>query len=229
MATKKAVKERRFRKREQERKHFEGPMRAFIQEKYSLIYEEYKAFYQVLCQNHPETRDLTKTCTFKTWVSSLKHQQPSNILATALRQALGQEEVPPSDGQQSNDQSTDQQSDDESTGQQSTNNENVASNPPGQDIQYVTITNRERELETGEATNVILSINELANLMENVEAQVDGIMEELARDEALANVLNRPVDEPVDEGIQLDPLDDIDLDLDVEPFDFSLEVESCDW
>ena len=224
MATKKAVKERRFRQKEQERKHFEGPMRAFIQEKYPLIYDEYVAFYQALCQDHLETRDLTKT-----WVSSLKHQQPSNILATALRQALGQEEVPPSDGQQSDNESTDQQSDDESTGQQSTNNENVASNPPGQDIQYVTITDRERELETGEAANVVLSINELANLMENVESQVDGIMEELARDEALANILNRPVDEPVDEGIQLDPLDDIDLDLDVEPFDFNLEVESYDW
>ena len=54
MASKKAVKERRFRQKEQERKHFEGPMRKFIQEKYPLIYDEYKAFYQALTRNHPD-------------------------------------------------------------------------------------------------------------------------------------------------------------------------------
>ena len=55
----KATRERRFREKEQKRKHFEGPMKSFLQQKYPLIYDEYKAFYDALNRNHPCTRDLT--------------------------------------------------------------------------------------------------------------------------------------------------------------------------
>ena len=233
MASKKAVKERRFRQKEQERKHFEGPMRNFIKEKYPLIFDEYKAFYEALNRNHPDTRDLTKTCTYKTWLSSLKQQDPSDILATALRQALGQEESRISDDE--NGESSCQQSDDQAVDRHAF----VASEAPeenkkdsGNNLTF-TVTDRERENETGEASNVLIDINDLADIMENVDAQVDAIMDELARDEVLADMLNRPVDqvvdEPADEGIELNPLDDIDIDLDVEPFDYNLEVESYQW
>ena len=224
MATRKAEKERRFRRKEQERKHFEVPMRSFIKEKYPLIYDEYKLFYEALTRNHPDTRDLTKTHTYKTWVSSLKQQDPSDILATALRQALGQEETCTSDGQ--NDECSGQEETSTSDGQ----NDDQASEAPEQNLTF-TLTDREQEKETGEASNVLIDINDLADIMENVDAEVESIMDELARDQALADILNRPVDveEPADEGIELNPDDDIDIDIDVQPFDYNLEVDSYEW
>ena len=219
MASKKAVKEWRFRQKEQERKHFEGPMRKFIQEKYPLIYDEYKAFYQALTRNHPDARDLTKTCTYKTWLSSSKQQDPSDILATALRQALGQDESPITEDE--NGESSCIQSDDRIT--EDENGESSCIQSDDQDVDRhpcvapeapeeitFTVTDRERERETGQASNVLIDINDLADIMETVDAQVDSIMDELARDEALATILNRPedhaVDEPDDEGIEINPL-----------------------
>ena len=68
-------------------------MRKFLQEKYPLIYEEYKEFYNTLNRNHPYTRNLTNTCTFQSWSMALKQQSTSNILSTALKEALTQEQT----------------------------------------------------------------------------------------------------------------------------------------
>ena len=233
MASKKAVKERRFRQKEQERKHFEGPMRKFIEQKYPLIYEEYRAFYEALIRNHPNARDLSKTCTYKTWLSSLKQQAPSDILATALRQALGQEETDINHDE--NGESADIQNDDriseEENGEDSSRQSDDQCEAP--EATTFTLTDNEREQETGQASNVLIDINDLADIMETVDAEVESIMDELARDEALAAILNRPedhdLDEPHDEGIEIDPLEDIDVDLDVQPFDYTLEVENDLW
>ena len=239
----KAAKERRFRQKEQQRKHFEVPMRKFLQEKYPLIFEEYKGFYEALNRNHPYTRDLTKTCTYKTWVSSLKQQDASDILATALRQALGQEETHKNDdeNEESSCHSSDQaeQDDDQDGDNQAfvtSEEKTVHAAPEEKHINSInnltfTVTDRERQNETNEAANVLIDINDLADIMENVETQVDAIMNELVRDEVLADVLNQPVDEAVneavDEGIELNPLDDINIDI--EPFDYDLEVENYQW
>ena len=66
--SKKAARERQFRQREQQKKHFNGPMRRFLEVKYPEIYTEYKELYDLLSANHPHARDLVKTCTFKTWI-----------------------------------------------------------------------------------------------------------------------------------------------------------------
>ena len=240
MATKKAVKERKFRQKEQERKHFEGPMRQFIKHKYPLIYEEYKTFYEALTRSHPEARDLTKTRTYKTWVSSLTQQDASDVLACALRQALGQGET--SGGHEKFESSTGQTSSDDqnteaSTGQPSIDDENIerscgqASNDQSTRNLTFTITDEERERETGEATNIILDLNQMVDMMESVDAQVDSIMAELAADQALVDILNQPIEEPTpeDEGIELNPDDDIDIDIDIHPFDFEQEVEPFNW
>ena len=215
MASRKAEKERRFRRKEQERKHFEGPMRQFIKQKYPLIFEEYKAFYEALTQSHPDARDLTKTHTYKAWAASLKQKDPSDILATALRQALGQGEA-----------SNHDQNGESSSGQTSNHDQN------GESLTF-TLTDKELERETGEATNVLINLNDMVDIMETVDAQVDSIMAELAADQDLADILNRPVDveesAEADEGIELNPDDDNDIDLDVQPFDYDLEVETYDW
>ena len=248
MASRKAEKERRFRRKEQERKHFEGPMKEFIKQKYPLIFDEYKAFYEALARNHPDTRDLTKTHTYKTWASSLKQQDPSDILATALRQALGHEESTNHDQNgESSDQQTSESSNHDQNGESSYQQTSEASDhdqngessyeqtseAPKKSNLTFTLTDKELEKETGEATNVLIDLNDMVDIMETVEAEVDSIMAELAADQDLADILNRPVDveEPVeaDEGIHLNPDDDIDNDLDVQPFDYELEVDRYDW
>ena len=65
--SKKAIKERNFRKRENERKRFEKPLRVFLQHKYKTIYEEYQKLYDLMVTNHPNKRNLVNTKTFKDW------------------------------------------------------------------------------------------------------------------------------------------------------------------
>ena len=87
--TSKAIKERRFRKREKERKRFEGPLRKFIEHKYNSIFQEYTELYNLMVINHPNTRNLTKTTTFRNWLNTL-HQVPSDILTTVIRETFGE-------------------------------------------------------------------------------------------------------------------------------------------
>ena len=76
-----------------------------------------------------------------------------------------------------------------------------------------------------------MNLNQLADIMVNVEGQVDEIMSELREDPFLGDIM-RNIDEEfetqiVDEGIEISPLDY--LEFDVEPFDFEAEVENYEW
>ena len=76
-----------------------------------------------------------------------------------------------------------------------------------------------------------MDLEQLADIMVNVEGQVDQIMGELREDPYLRNIMDN-VDaefetEADDEGIDINPLEDIEFDI--EPFDFGLEVEAYDW
>ena len=63
----KAIKERRFRQREKERKRFERPLNEFLKHKYRGIYDEYKELYAEMDVAHPGVRNLVNTRTFKNW------------------------------------------------------------------------------------------------------------------------------------------------------------------
>ena len=75
-----------------------------------------------------------------------------------------------------------------------------------------------------------MSLDDLADMMVNVEGQADRIIEELREDPFLRQIMDH-VDEQVDtqpdEGIDISPLDDIEWDI--EPFDYEVEVEPYDW
>ena len=76
-----------------------------------------------------------------------------------------------------------------------------------------------------------LNLEQLADVMVNVEGRVNEIIADLREDPFLAGIMN-DVDEeiaaqPDDEGIDISPIDDIELD--VEPFDYELEVENYQW
>ena len=177
----KAIKERKFRKREKERKHFEGPLRHFIEHKYRNIFQEYVELYDLMVVNHPGKRNLTKTKTFRDWMRANEASpSTSDILSTVIRETFGQNYM-----------EGDEAVNTENEGDEAVNTENV-----------------------GVAANVLVDI----------EGQVDVIMNELMQDEEFRNLLNS---EPEDEGIEITPDDDIVFDI--EPFDFDLAVEQYDW
>ena len=92
--TSKAARERHFRQKEKERKHFEKPMRSFIEEKYPVIFQEYTELYQTLARNHPYTRNLAKTKTFRRWVETVRQEASAvDILSSVIRETLGQNET----------------------------------------------------------------------------------------------------------------------------------------
>ena len=88
--TSKAARERHFRQKEKERKHFEKPMRSFIE----ALFQEYTELYQTLARNHPYTRNLAKTKTFRRWVETVRQEASAvDILSSVIRETLGQNET----------------------------------------------------------------------------------------------------------------------------------------
>ena len=205
----KAIKERKFREREKTRKHFEGPLRHFIEYKYRNIFEEYVQLYELMVANHPGKRNLVKTKTFSDWMRTNKASpSTTDILSTAIRETFGQNYI---EG-------------DEAVNPESEGNEAV--NPESGEVVNP-------ESEGGEAVNPESKGGKVVNpesegvdpnVLVNVERQVDAIMNEIIQDEEWRNLLNAGNE---DEGIEITPDDDIVFDID--PFDFALEVELYDW
>ena len=86
--SKKALKERNFRKREKDRKRFEKPLRVFLEHKYKTIYEEYEQLFNLMVTNHPNKRNLVSTKTFKNWLQA--NPKASDILSVAVAETLGE-------------------------------------------------------------------------------------------------------------------------------------------
>ena len=78
-----------------------------------------------------------------------------------------------------------------------------------------------------EAAPIRVNMDELIDIMVNVEDQVDQIMNELRQDQDLRDILDQAETQPEDEGIDINPLDDIEYDI--EPLDFNIEVENYLW
>ena len=200
----KAIKERNFRKREKTRKHFEGPLRRFIEYKYRNIFEEYVQLYNIMVANHPGKRNLVKTKTFRDWMMANKESPPAtDILSTDIRETFGQNYI------EGDEAVNPQGEDDEAVNPQGDGDEAV--NPQGDGDEAV---NPQSEDDEGVDPNVLAYI----------EGQVDAVMNEIIQDEEWRNLLNSEIE---DEGIEITPDDDIIFDI--EPFDFELEVEQYQW
>ena len=248
----KAARERRFLEREQQRKRFDMPLHNFLENKYPGVYQEYRELYETLNRNHPYTRNLAKTRTFKRWLESINRQPVTDILSTLVKETFDQTETFGSSAEEDEtniDQNVDQTS--EATGQASEEDEtdidqNVdqTSEAAGQavgedeiDIDQDDQTNetagqavQEQLYKVVETTSQSAPQDEaneaaavLADIMASVEDQVDDIVNELMQEQVIRDMIT----EPEDEGIEINPLDDITFDL--EPFDFNLEVENYDW
>ena len=204
--TNKALKERRFRQREKERKRFEGPMRKFLEYKYPNVFQEYTELYNVMERNHPDVRNLTKTRTFKNWVNTQNEVSPTDILSTVIRETLGQDYHEEDEAASVQIEQVEVKLNDEANGEAS-DQENDQANDE--------VNSEANDEANGEASDQIDG---------EFQDEVEDIIQHLMQDEAIRNILGT---EPEDEGIEITPDDDIVFDI--EPFDFDLEVEQYDW
>ena len=88
--TSKAIKLRNERLARRNEKHFNAPLRAFLEYKYPTIYAEYTELYQLMSTTHPERRKLVSKSTFKQWkaTNSPVVMACDDVLTQALQETL---------------------------------------------------------------------------------------------------------------------------------------------
>ena len=194
-----------YRQKERVQKHFHYPLIPFLETKYPKVYEEYIKLYNWLNEEHPQTRNLTKTLSFKTWKESIQSRQTVS-------------DNPPTTSD--NDDVTE------------TTSENTGTTSDISDVTETTTTSENTATTVNVSVSentppVNVSIEELADIMVNIEGQADQIINELREDADLRRIMDNVENQVIDEGIDISPLDDIEFDI--EPFDFQAEVENYDW
>ena len=209
------------RKKQLERKRFTEPIPTFLEVKYPSIFAEYKDLYETIVKKHGEKCIAMKTQSFKDWKAAVEQQCTNET----------QDNEPVTNEIQDNEPATNEIQDNEPATNEIQANEVVraAQNLTTICEQPVEIVmpgsvNQEQEI-------VRMNLDQLADIMVNVEDQVNDIMAELRQDPDLRGIMDRIDNEvdtqPPDEGIDISPLDDIQYDI--EPFDFQLEVENYNW
>ena len=223
--SKKAIKERKYRKRENDRKHFEKPLRAFIEHKYQTIFEEYQQLYDLMVTNHPHKRNLINTKTFKEWIRTNEgNPKTSDILSVAITETLGecvtgeQSDVASLESEQSVASLESEQSVASLESEQS-----VASLESEQSVASLESEQSVASLESEQFVASLESGGVPANDIADIERQIDQIVNELMLEGEVRDALES---ENEDEGIGINVLDEIAFDI--EPFDYELEVDD-DW
>ena len=208
--TDKARQSRLYRRNQREQKRFEAPLREFIEIKYKYAFQEYVELYKRMDTQNPGKIDLKKTEIFKQWKIS-NQQSSSDILTVAIRETIGQDynEAEQSEGNVSEDSEAEQSEGNVSEAEQSEGNVSEDSEAEQSEGNV----SEDSEAEQSEANQGLLAAQ-----------QVDALVNEMIIDDELRALLN--VEEPkADEGIELNIFDEIDI----EPFDFQLEVEQLGW
>ena len=94
MPSEKAVRQRDVRITKSKERHFNMPLRHFIEHKYPDIFEEYRDLYNQMVINHPRRINLTKSITFKKWRTSIEptnNHTPEDLSAETADQDLSPE------------------------------------------------------------------------------------------------------------------------------------------
>ena len=206
MPSKKTVRQREVRLTKSKERHFNMPLRHFIEHKYPDIFEEYRDLYNQMVINHPKRINLMKSKTFKKWLKSIEstnNHTPEDLSTETTDQNLSVEAPAVVVQAQETDQNLPVEAPAVVVQAQETD-QNLPVEVPTVAVQ-----------ETGEDI-----------FPNDLEAQIDGIMNELLQDELIRGVLDPGNDIELDEGIELNILDEIYQDI--EPFDYDLEVELYD-
>ena len=204
----KTVREREVRRRKSTSRQFDEPLRIFIETKYKDIFQEYNDLYTRMLEDCSAKKDLTKTKTFKEWlkVNGETVQMPRGggerrlTVSTAADSLQNNERVQDDEAEQMSCEQV-AESDDESDGEL-----------------------EQRSAVLGQALRDILD-QEVVDMTSsdfhlNVE-MVAEILDELQEDRDLRDVLEGANE---DEGVVLNYFDDVEMDI--QPFNHTLEVET---
>ena len=205
----KARKSRQYRKNQRQQRRFECPLRQFVEIKYKNIYDEYVELYKRMDAKNPGKIDLRKSKIFKEWKKA-NEQSISDILSLAIRETI---KGNGSESEHEPEQDLTEHSDSEHESEHSEPEQADCSEPE----------QVESEHDNGDTNNdgVIIDVIDEGLL---AARQVDELVNQMELDDQLRQLLDS---EPDDEGIDLNIFDE--LAMDIEPFDYHLEVELGDW
>ena len=219
--SRKAKYSRRWRADTAQQKRFDKPLREFVKIGYNAIYVKYIDLYEEMNANHPQTRNLTKTSTFQRW---LRQQQTKTNEVAVQTEPLSNEPL-------SNEPLSNEPLSNEPLSNEPLPNEPLSNEPlPNEPLSNEPLPNEP-------LPNLITQALELA-IPEGIDFDFDianQLLEELEQDEAIRNILDPTVDDILgaqvevvedqneDEGIEINYAEEILMDI--EPFDFRLEVE----
>ena len=225
----KAIRSRIYRKKQWEQRRFEGPLREFIEIRYKVAFAEYKELYKLMDAQNPKKNDLRKCKLFKQWKIE-NQEESSDILTTAIRETIGET----SEAGQSETSEAEQAETSEAEKSESREGEHVETSEAEQaetsEAEHGE-TSEAGQSETSESerdyTEEIMNEGYAEETMNEglLAAQhLDQLVNELNREDELRDLMN--IEDPNDdEGIELNVFDE----LDVEPFDYHLEVELGLW
>ena len=221
--TRKAIQSRELRNRRGNERLFNIPLQKFIEHKYPAIHNEYVELYNIMRTLHPNRRKLETSSTFREWkvanppvetqgqhtVTSLPLVIPQCPCGDLINQALQgafTEETPTQNNEQNPSLDTNMLLQ-EAIGEETRRQNNVQK--PIQDIEHLPPPAEQDPNENNGNFN-----------------EVDDIVNEMMANEDIRNTLDQP-DPNADEGIELNILDEIEFDI--EPFDFDVEVDLYDY
>ena len=205
---------RGWRKDQYTEKRFNKPMKEFLQLKYRDIFNEYQWFYKLLDENHPNSKDLTKTKTFKNWKTRQLNCESSEEEQT--QSETNQDEVEAESNQ--------------------SEVETVRNEPEFSEVRA----HETEQVETSHPDILSVAIDETLpendnnnNIdIDNIEHIIQEVINELEQDQAVRELLNNeelvhPNYQDEDEGIDLDV--ETELAAIIEPFDYEEELEGFDY
>ena len=200
----KAVREKILRKERQENRRFNDPLKLFIERKYKEIFKEYQELYKVIAEENPGRRDYTTSNAFRKWLDS--HPERNENMNSPSKNPLLVPEIvlePISFLSTTKETSSEQRSD-------------VLTQTIGETLNEAVHTTPHEEIPEEPFPNQLPQVNdfELANQ----------IINELIADEELRNFIEEAnINTDNDEGIELNIYEEINMDI--EPFNYDLEVE----
>ena len=184
------------RKEDYEAKRFNNPLRIFLERKYPKILEEFTELYKFINFINPGRKDLTKTLTFKQWLTEnpapLKNISPTtvNTFSSTIPSVNRETET-----------TTTANTFSLRTASANRETENTFSST-------MASANRETETTTTTSANRETETNTISDILDELFGP-NGIPDEILSNE--------------DEGIELNHFDE--LAFDIEPFDFLAETE----
>ena len=234
---------RKWRQAEKKRKWFNAFITEYTRVKFDNIYNEASCFYNALREMYPDKIDVKKTKEYRSWQKSLENQEPCIIVQHLYTDVSHGENEPKINSDTESENENGENSDTESENENGENSDTESENENGENENDENGEKPERYTD-----NMLLEIP-LEDYFPTTnpeipppppppppydyevftDERIQEIVEELRDDPELRNIFGQPGnDDGEEDGVELPSLEE-EVILDIEPFDYRLEVELADW